>query len=154
VLLSRTDNPTDVAESSITIDGIKFVIDAGLVKSRIYDPKKNIEYLHNVPISKAQCLQRTGRAGRVSAVREWEEGGEDEDEEDEEEQEVLEGEEQEEQEQEQEQEQEEEGADLYEYMLYSKHTHTLFINIFNTLFIYYVLYCSPAPSWPGRIISG
>jgi ATP-dependent RNA helicase DHX8/PRP22 len=58
---------TNIAESSITIDGIKFVIDSGLVKSRLFEPKSNIESLQNVPISKAQCLQRSGRAGRVSA---------------------------------------------------------------------------------------
>mmetsp|Transcript_63871 Transcript_63871/g.103249 ORF Transcript_63871/g.103249 Transcript_63871/m.103249 type:complete len:653 (+) Transcript_63871:2-1960(+) len=62
---------TNIAESSITIEGIKFVIDTGLVKTRVFEPKSNIESLHNVPISKAQCLQRTGRAGRVCAGKSY-----------------------------------------------------------------------------------
>mmetsp|Transcript_12621 Transcript_12621/g.29020 ORF Transcript_12621/g.29020 Transcript_12621/m.29020 type:complete len:646 (-) Transcript_12621:1648-3585(-) len=58
---------TNIAESSITIDSIKYVVDNGLVKARIYDPKNDMESLHEIPISKAQAKQRAGRAGRVSS---------------------------------------------------------------------------------------
>ena len=49
---------TNIAETSVTIPGIKYVIDPGLVKARAYDPKKGLESLIIVPISKAQALQR------------------------------------------------------------------------------------------------
>lgn len=55
---------TNIAETSVTISGIKYVIDPGLVKARYYDPNKGLESLVVVPISKAQALQRSGRAGR------------------------------------------------------------------------------------------
>ncbi|EEF50736.1 ATP-dependent RNA helicase, putative [Ricinus communis] len=55
---------TNIAETSVTIPGIKYVIDPGLVKARSYDPVKGMESLVVVPTSKAQALQRSGRAGR------------------------------------------------------------------------------------------
>ncbi|KAF5443435.1 hypothetical protein F2P56_035990 [Juglans regia] len=55
---------TNIAETSVTIPGIKYVIDPGLVKARSYDPVKGMESLIIVPISKSQALQRSGRAGR------------------------------------------------------------------------------------------
>ncbi|ESQ34269.1 hypothetical protein EUTSA_v10006970mg [Eutrema salsugineum] len=55
---------TNIAETSITIPGIRYVIDPGFVKARTYDPKKGMESLDVVPASKAQTLQRSGRAGR------------------------------------------------------------------------------------------
>ncbi|KAB1216818.1 ATP-dependent RNA helicase DHX8 [Morella rubra] len=55
---------TNIAETSVTIPGIKFVIDPGFVKARSYDPVKGMESLIIVPTSKAQALQRSGRAGR------------------------------------------------------------------------------------------
>ncbi|KAK3222843.1 hypothetical protein Dsin_009868 [Dipteronia sinensis] len=55
---------TNIAETSVTIPGIKYVIDPGFVKARSYDPSKGMESLNVVPISKAQALQRSGRAGR------------------------------------------------------------------------------------------
>uniref|UniRef100_A0A803QX28 RNA helicase n=1 Tax=Cannabis sativa TaxID=3483 RepID=A0A803QX28_CANSA len=58
---------TNIAETSVTIPGIKYVIDPGLVKARSYDPKQGLESLTVVPISKAQALQRSGRAGRDGA---------------------------------------------------------------------------------------
>ncbi|NXC43556.1 DHX35 helicase, partial [Penelope pileata] len=55
---------TNVAEASITIHGISFVIDCGFVKLRAYNPKTAIECLVVVPVSKASANQRAGRAGR------------------------------------------------------------------------------------------
>lgn len=57
---------TNVAETSVTIPNIKFVIDTGKVKCRSYCPKTGLESLNVTNISKAQANQRSGRAGRVS----------------------------------------------------------------------------------------
>ena len=56
---------TNIAEASITIDGIVYVIDTGFVKLRAYNPNTGIETLTPVPISKASATQRAGRAGRT-----------------------------------------------------------------------------------------
>nr|KAJ0212274.1 hypothetical protein LSAT_V11C400184800 [Lactuca sativa] len=58
---------TNIAETSVTIPGIKYVIDPGLVKVRSYSPDSGIESLIVVKTSKAQALQRSGRAGREGA---------------------------------------------------------------------------------------
>ena len=58
---------TNIAESSITIDGIRYIIDNGLVKAKFYHPAIDMECLQEMPVSRAQAQQRTGRAGRVSA---------------------------------------------------------------------------------------
>ncbi|KAG5390522.1 hypothetical protein IGI04_032063 [Brassica rapa subsp. trilocularis] len=55
---------TNIAETSITIPGIRYVVDSGVVKARTYDPNKGMETLDVVPVSKAQAIQRSGRAGR------------------------------------------------------------------------------------------
>ncbi|KAG8371749.1 hypothetical protein BUALT_Bualt13G0120400 [Buddleja alternifolia] len=55
---------TNIAETSVTIPGIKYVIDPGMVKVRTYDASTGIEPLIIVKTSKAQALQRSGRAGR------------------------------------------------------------------------------------------
>ncbi|KAG5068246.1 hypothetical protein JHK85_000623 [Glycine max] len=55
---------TNIAETSVTIPGIKYVIDPGFVKARSYDPGKGMESLIIIPTSKSQALQRSGRAGR------------------------------------------------------------------------------------------
>ncbi|XP_060201491.1 pre-mRNA-splicing factor ATP-dependent RNA helicase DEAH10-like [Lycium barbarum] len=55
---------TNIAETSVTIPGIKYVVDPGLVKARTYDPKMGVDSLIIVTTSKAQALQRSGRAGR------------------------------------------------------------------------------------------
>ncbi|KAJ3324084.1 DEAH-box ATP-dependent RNA helicase prp22 [Boothiomyces sp. JEL0866] len=56
---------TNIAETSITIDGIYYVIDPGFVKHNTYDPKLGMDALVVVPISQAQARQRSGRAGRT-----------------------------------------------------------------------------------------
>ncbi|OAQ98701.1 hypothetical protein LLEC1_03834 [Akanthomyces lecanii] len=56
---------TNIAEASVTIDGIVFVVDSGYVKLRAYNPKTGIESLTAAPISKASASQRAGRAGRT-----------------------------------------------------------------------------------------
>lgn len=57
---------TNIAETSITIPGIKYVIDCGKAKIRAYDPVTGIDTLKTSWISKAQAWQRTGRAGRLA----------------------------------------------------------------------------------------
>jgi pre-mRNA-splicing factor ATP-dependent RNA helicase DHX15/PRP43 len=56
---------TNVAESSLTIDGIVYVIDSGLELSVKYDPQKKINIMTKNFITKAQMSQRKGRAGRT-----------------------------------------------------------------------------------------
>lgn len=55
---------TNIAETSITIPGVRYVIDSGLVKEKVFSPQTNIETLQVLPISKSSSLQRAGRAGR------------------------------------------------------------------------------------------
>ncbi|KAK2807479.1 DEAH-box ATP-dependent RNA helicase prp22 [Onygenales sp. PD_10] len=56
---------TNIAETSITIDQIYYVIDPGFVKQNAYDPKLGMDSLVVTPISQAQAKQRSGRAGRT-----------------------------------------------------------------------------------------
>ncbi len=56
---------TNIAEASVTIDGILYVIDCGFVKLRAFNSKTGIETLTATPISKASATQRAGRAGRT-----------------------------------------------------------------------------------------
>ncbi|KAK9473615.1 mRNA splicing factor RNA helicase [Dipodascopsis tothii] len=56
---------TNIAETSITIDGIVYVIDPGFVKENVYNPRTGMESLVVVPCSRASANQRAGRAGRV-----------------------------------------------------------------------------------------
>lgn len=58
---------TNIAETSITINGVVFVIDCAFVKLRAYNPRTAIESLIVTPISKASACQRAGRAGRNRA---------------------------------------------------------------------------------------
>ncbi|KAH5246694.1 hypothetical protein HBI42_133680 [Parastagonospora nodorum] len=56
---------TNIAEASVTIDHIVYVIDSGYVKLRTYDARLGIETLNVLPVSKASATQRAGRAGRT-----------------------------------------------------------------------------------------
>ena len=56
---------TNIAETSITIQGIKYVIDPGFCKQKSYNPRTGMESLIVTPISKASANQRAGRAGRT-----------------------------------------------------------------------------------------
>ncbi|KAK9449570.1 uncharacterized protein V1518DRAFT_383533 [Limtongia smithiae] len=56
---------TNIAETSITIDGIYYVVDPGFVKISAFDPKLGMDSLVVLPISQAQARQRAGRAGRT-----------------------------------------------------------------------------------------
>ncbi|CAJ0907343.1 1678_t:CDS:10 [Entrophospora sp. SA101] len=56
---------TNIAETSITINGVTFVIDPGFVKQNHYSSKTHMESLLVVPCSRASANQRAGRAGRV-----------------------------------------------------------------------------------------
>jgi pre-mRNA-splicing factor ATP-dependent RNA helicase DHX16 len=57
---------TNIAETSLTIDGIVYVIDPGFCKQKSYNPRTGMESLVVTPISKASAEQRAGRAGRVA----------------------------------------------------------------------------------------
>ncbi|KAL0485725.1 DHX35 [Acrasis kona] len=56
---------TNIAETSVTVPGIVYVIDCGVVKQRHYDPYADSESLVKVPVSKHSASQRAGRAGRT-----------------------------------------------------------------------------------------
>ena len=57
---------TNIAETSLTIDNIIYVIDCGFAKMTCFNPRSGLEMLAVTPISKASADQRAGRAGRVS----------------------------------------------------------------------------------------
>jgi len=77
--VSRYDQPkvvvaTNVAETSITIEGVRLVIDSGLARIPRYDPNRGINTLLVEKISRASADQRSGRAGRTAAgecIRLW-----------------------------------------------------------------------------------
>ena len=56
---------TNIAETSLTIDGIYYVVDPGFVKQKVYNSKTGMDSLVVTPISQAQAKQRAGRAGRT-----------------------------------------------------------------------------------------
>ncbi len=56
---------TNIAESSITIDGVSVVIDSGLSRKSIFDPRTGMSHLETVRVSRASADQRRGRAGRT-----------------------------------------------------------------------------------------
>ena len=68
---------TNIAETSLTIEGVSAVIDSGWKKALIHDPGKGIDRLDTVRISRASATQRAGRAGRTGpgrALRLWDQG--------------------------------------------------------------------------------
>jgi ATP-dependent RNA helicase DHX8/PRP22 len=58
---------TNIAETSVTVPHVRFVIDAGYVKQKTFDPTRGMEALIIVPVSKISALQRAGRAGRTDS---------------------------------------------------------------------------------------
>ncbi len=65
---------TNIAESSLTIDGVECVIDSGLEKQTQFEPRSGFNKLITIKISNASAIQRQGRAGRLSAghcIRLW-----------------------------------------------------------------------------------
>jgi pre-mRNA-splicing factor ATP-dependent RNA helicase DHX38/PRP16 len=56
---------TNIAETSLTLDGVKYVIDTGFCKLKVYNPKIGMDALQITPISQANANQRAGRAGRT-----------------------------------------------------------------------------------------
>lgn len=58
---------TNIAESSVTIPGIKVVIDSGIQREAYYSPWNGLRLIRDVPITKSSAIQRAGRAGRTSA---------------------------------------------------------------------------------------
>ena len=59
---------TNIAETSVTIDGVRFVIDSGLGKEMVFDAESGVRSLQTAWISKASAEQRKGRAGRTGRV--------------------------------------------------------------------------------------
>ncbi|MEH3110197.1 MAG: ATP-dependent helicase HrpB [Agrobacterium cavarae] len=68
---------TSIAETSITIDGVRIVIDSGLQRLPVFEPSTGISRLETVKVSRASADQRAGRAGRTEpgiAIRLWHAG--------------------------------------------------------------------------------
>ena len=57
---------TNIAETSLTIEGIDIVVDSGLARESRFDPTTGMSGLHTVKVSKASTVQRAGRAGRLA----------------------------------------------------------------------------------------
>ena len=58
---------TNVAETSLTVPGIHYVIDTGLARVKRYSPRQKIDQLRIEPVSQASARQRAGRCGRVAS---------------------------------------------------------------------------------------
>eukprot|EP00743_Colponemidia_sp_Colp-15_P007008 GILK01007563.1.p1 GENE.GILK01007563.1~~GILK01007563.1.p1 ORF type:complete len:1219 (+),score=255.03 GILK01007563.1:307-3657(+) len=56
---------TNIAETSLTVDGIRYVIDTGFCKLKVFNPRIGMDALQVTPISQANANQRRGRAGRT-----------------------------------------------------------------------------------------
>ncbi len=57
---------TNIAETSVTIQGVGYVIDSGLMRQSVFDPNVGFDRLHTLKISNASAIQRSGRAGRMA----------------------------------------------------------------------------------------
>ena len=68
ILLRKCVIATNIAETSVTVPQVRFVVDAGYVKQKTFDPTRGMESLVVVPISKTAALQRSGRAGRTGRL--------------------------------------------------------------------------------------
>jgi ATP-dependent helicase HrpB len=69
---------TNVAETSVTVEGITAVVDTGLAREMVFDPAVGLDRLRLTPISRASAEQRTGRAGRTKpgvCIRLWSAAG-------------------------------------------------------------------------------
>ncbi|EOD36403.1 ATP-dependent RNA helicase [Emiliania huxleyi CCMP1516] len=62
---------TNIAETSLTLPGVRTVIDAGVAKEKRYERDRGMEVLSVVPISQSNAVQRAGRAGRTAAGEVW-----------------------------------------------------------------------------------
>jgi ATP-dependent helicase HrpB len=58
---------TSIAETSLTIDGVRIVVDSGLARAARFDPRRGMSGLVTIPVSRAVADQRRGRAGRQNA---------------------------------------------------------------------------------------
>ncbi|KAK3872153.1 hypothetical protein Pcinc_022755 [Petrolisthes cinctipes] len=56
---------TNIAETSLTVDGIKYVVDSGYCKLKVFNPRVGMDGLQVYPVSQANANQRLGRAGRT-----------------------------------------------------------------------------------------
>ncbi|KAI6839332.1 P-loop containing nucleoside triphosphate hydrolase protein [Hortaea werneckii] len=56
---------TNIAETSLTVDGIMYVVDTGFSKLKVYNPRMGMDTLQITPVSQANASQRAGRAGRT-----------------------------------------------------------------------------------------
>lgn len=70
---------TPIAETSLTIEGVRVVVDSGLCRKMVFDPRSGLSHLDTVRISMDMATQRTGRAGRIApgvCYRLWSKGTE------------------------------------------------------------------------------
>ena len=62
---------TNIAETSLTLDGVRYVVDAGYAKLKVYNPRLGMDALQVFPCSQAAAGQRAGRAGRTGPGIAW-----------------------------------------------------------------------------------
>ncbi|NWI08571.1 DHX40 helicase, partial [Crypturellus soui] len=62
---------TNIAATSLTIEGVRYVVDSGFVKQLNHNPRVGLDILEVVPISKSEATQRAGRAGRTASGKSY-----------------------------------------------------------------------------------